>query len=164
MARRRRRRHAAKNYGHRRRHTRRARHNPPMYRGGPEFVNVAKDGAAVAGGILLPQLALRMPQLAKFADTPVKRALAKAAIGFGLSVISRRFVGRRVANMLLVGTGANILLADVLPKAVPNLGLGMSDAYDPEQFPTLNEMDVPQLEGGGAYGRPMQDLAEMATY
>lgn len=125
-----------------------------------------KDGAAVAVGVIGPQLALRQPQLLKFADTPVKKALAKALIGYGMSRLAKRFAGGRIASMILIGTASNIILADILPKAAPSLGLGMADAYDQEQFPTLNEMtQAYHLAGGGkAYGGRDEDLSEMAYY
>lgn len=167
MARKRRHRKVAHNPP-RRRHFRRRRHNPPMTVRGIHVAQVAKDSAAVAAGIVLPQLALRMPQLSSFADTPIKRGVTKAGLGVLMSMLAKKFLGARAAGMVLVGTGANILLADVLPKAAPGLGLGMADAADPEQFPQLNDLYAPGAAlAGGAYGMrdpylaASQELSEM---
>lgn len=165
MARKRRHRKVAHNPPRRRHHARRRRHNPPLTVRGIHVAQVAKDSAAVAAGIVLPQLALRTPQLAKFADTPLKRAVAKAALGVGMSLLAKKFLGARAAGMVLVGTGSNILLGEVLPKVAPNLGLGMSDSHDPEQFPQLSDMYAPVGELTGGYGRdPYLSAIEAGEY
>lgn len=140
---------AAHNPPHRRRRfARRSRRNPPMRLGGFQVGQVVQDAVGVGAGVVIPQLALRMDPLSKFADTPLKRGVAKAGVGIGLAMVAKKFFGGRAAGMVIAGTVSNILLADVLPKAVPQLGLGMADAYDSEQFPTFGEMETPMLEGG----------------
>ena len=146
----------------RRRHFRRARRNPPFFSGAPNVSSLLKDGAAVAAGVVLPQVALRQPNLAPYADTPVKRAGMKLIIGWGISRLAKKFLGgERVANMVLVGTASNVLLAEVFPKVAPSLGVGLSDRYDPAgPEAMLAEILRNPSMLAGAYGRDGQ-LNEM---
>jgi len=128
-------------------------------------MDLLKDGAAVAGGIVLPQLALRVPQLEQFANTKMKRGLVKVGAALALSQLARKFVGPRAANLLLVGAAANLLL-DALPTVAPKLGLGLADSYDPEQFPMLSEMHGLN-PGRGMYAAEYnraESLEEMGGY
>jgi len=83
----------------------------------------------------------------------MKRVAAKAVIGFAVSRLAKRFVGPRAAALMLVGTGAGLVL-EFLPSIAPSLSLGLSDGYDPDQFPGMSEM--PGL-AGDTYGRPMME-------
>ena len=133
-----------------RRHYRR---NPPFLPRMGEVGSVLKDGLAVTGGLLLPTLIVRAPAVARFTDTRMKRVAAKAVIGFAVSRLAKRFVGPRAAALMLVGTGAGLVL-EFLPSIAPSLSLGLSDGYDPDQFPGMGEM--PGL-AGDTYGRPMME-------
>ena len=93
---------------------------------------LAINSGAVLAGIGLPAVALRTPAIAGFAKEKWQRILLKSAAGYGLSMLARKFVGRRAGEMVLVGTGVGVAL-DLLPQLAPAVGLGLSDAYDPDQ-------------------------------
>ena len=93
---------------------------------------LAIDSGAVLAGIGLPAVVLRTPDIAGFAKEKWQRILLKGAAGYGLSLLARKFVGRRAGAMVLVGTGVGVAL-DLLPQLAPAVGLGLSDAYDPDQ-------------------------------
>ena len=149
-----------------RRHTRRRHHyrrNPPAFMPKMgEMTSVLKDGIAVTGGLIVPILALRVPQLAKMANTKGKRIAAKAILGFAASRLAKRFIGPRYSALMIVGTAAGLVL-DLLPNVAPGLALGLSDGHDLSGL-DLGDMDtVSEMPGMGApYDRPaLESFAEM---
>ena len=143
---------ARKHRAHKRHH--KARRNPPKLFNKGNLISLAKDAGAVGAGIIAPQFALRMAPVAKFADTPVKRAVAKVLLGGGAAWAAGKFVSKRAGEMVLVGTLANLLLTDLLPKVAPQLGVGLSDAYFPEFDPYEGQGNQDALnEMAGGYGR-----------
>lgn len=143
MARRRRRHNpVASNY--RRRHSahRRRRRNPPVRLGGVGVASLGMKAAGVGIGILGPTMILKSPGIpAALMDSPLKRILLKIGVGYALSRVGRRVAGSDFGTMVLVGTAANILMADIFPRIMPQTGVGLAEGYQ----------DLPMLSGGHGY-------------
>lgn len=66
------------------------------------------DGALLAGGFILPDMALNYVP-AQFHDTTIKKYVAKAVAVAGISVAAG-FISKRASRMVLLGGVASILL------------------------------------------------------
>ncbi len=122
-----------------RRRSHRRRHNPPMRLGGVGVASLAQQAAGVAVGIIAPTMIMKAPIIpASLQDSPLKRVAVKLAVGLGVSMAGRKFVNRGFGNMILIGVAANILMADIFPKLLPQTGVGLAEGYQ----------DLPMLSGG----------------
>jgi hypothetical protein len=119
----------------RRRHGARRR-NPPQR---IQFMSLGKQAAGVGVGIVAPSMILKMPGIPPMLiDSPVKRILAKLIVGYGVSRAADKFISKDFGKMVLIGTAANILMADLMPRLVPQAGMGLAEGYE----------DLPMLSGG----------------
>lgn len=140
MARRRRRHNPVASNYRRRTHHRSRRRNPPNR---IQFMSLGKQAAGVGVGIIAPSMILQSKMLpAGLIDSMPKRIIAKLAIGYLVSRAGAKFVGGEFGKMILIGTAANILMADVFPRLVPQAGMGLSEGYE----------DLPMLSGGYSRG------------
>jgi hypothetical protein len=150
MARRRRRHNPVASNYRRRTHHRSRRRNPPNR---IQFMSLGKQAAGVGVGIIAPSMILQSKAIpAGLVDSMPKRIIAKLAIGYLVSRAGAKFVGGEFGKMILIGTAANILMADVFPRLVPQAGMGLSEGYE----------DLPMLSGSwGGVGRAMQERDPM---
>jgi len=151
MARRRRRHNPVASNYRRRTHHRSRRRNPPNR---IQFMSLGKQAAGVGVGIIAPSMILQSKMLpAGLIDSMPKRIIAKLAVGYLVSRAGAKFVGGEFGKMILIGTAANILMADIFPRLVPQAGMGLSEGYE----------DLPMLSGGYSKGNALWENNEMGA-